>query len=114
MGVPTDHAALLTAVADELMLVREDIEGIETLVGDLVRRAPPEERSNALTQAQALDALIQHVETLSGLLRMLGGGASPSDAVSRLSLSDVAGRLRPDAGEHRPASAADAGDLTLF
>ena len=74
----------------------------------------PEERSNALTQAQALDALIQRVEALSDVLRMLGGGASPSDAVSRLSLSDVAGRLRPAAGEHRPASAADAGDLTLF
>jgi hypothetical protein len=45
---------------------------------------------------------------------MLGGGASPSEAVSRLSLADMAGRLRPAAGEHRPQSTADAGDLMLF
>ena len=114
MSAPPEHADLLAAVADELMLVREGIDGIEALVRDLVRRAPPEERPNALTQAQALDALTQRLEALSGVLRMLGGGASPSEAVSRLSLADMAGRLRPAAGEHRPASTADAGDLMLF
>jgi hypothetical protein len=105
MSAPPEHADLLAAVADELMLVREGIDGIEALVSDLVRRAPPEERPNALTQAQALDALTQRLEALSGVLRMLGGGASPSEAVSRLSLADMAGRLRPAAGEHRHEAA---------
>ncbi|MFN7108958.1 MAG: hypothetical protein ACK4MY_12100, partial [Brevundimonas sp.] len=68
----------------------------------------------ALTQAQALDALTQRLEALSGVLRMLGGGASPSEAVSRLSLADMAGRLRPAAGEAPSAPSADAGDLMLF
>lgn len=99
MSAPPEHADLLAAVADELMLVREGIDGIEALVSDLVRRAPPEERPNALTHAQALDALTQRLEALSGVLRMLGGGASPSEAVSRLSLADMAGRLRPAAGD---------------
>ena len=114
MSAPSDHADLLAAVSDELMRVRQGVDGIEALVGDLVRHAPPDERSHALTQAQALDALTQRVEALSGVLRMLSGGASPSEAVSRLSLADMAGRLRPAAGEHRPASTADAGDLMLF
>ncbi|WP_292021958.1 MULTISPECIES: hypothetical protein [unclassified Brevundimonas] len=114
MSAPPEHADLLAAVADELMLVRQGIDGIEALVSDLVRRALPEERSNALTQAQALDALTQRVEALSSVLRMLSGGASPSEAVSRLSLADMAGRLRPAAGEHRPISNADDGDLMLF
>ena len=48
MSAPPEHADLLAAVADELMLVREGIDGIEALVSDLVRRAPLEERPNAL------------------------------------------------------------------
>ena len=44
MSAPPEHADLLAAVADELMLIREGIDGIEALVSDLVRRAPPEER----------------------------------------------------------------------
>ncbi|WP_312598705.1 hypothetical protein [Brevundimonas sp.] len=114
MSAPSDHADLLAAVADELMLARQGVDGIETLVSDLVRRAPPDERSNALTQAQALDALTQQIEALSGVLRRLSGGASPSDAVSQVSLADMAGRLRPPAGRNRPISGADAGDLMLF
>ena len=114
MHAPPEHAELLVAVADELTRVREGIDHVEALVSRLVRRAPAEDRAEALTEAQALDALTQRLEALSGVLRMLGGGASLSEAVSRLSLADMAGRLRPAAGEAPSAPSADAGDLMLF
>ena len=49
MAPSPGHAELLTAVAGELISVREQIAGIETLVSDLVRRAAPEERAGILT-----------------------------------------------------------------
>ena len=113
MHAPPEHAELLVAVADELTRVREGIDHVEALVSALVRRAPPHERGEALTEAQALDALTQRLEALSGVLRMLGGGATPAEAVSRLALADMAGRLRPAAGV-QAAAAPDPGDLMLF
>ena len=50
---------------------------------------------------------------MSGVLRMLSGGASPAEAVSRLALADMAGRLRPAASE-ATSPPAPTGDLTLF
>ena len=76
MSAPPEHADLLAAVADELMLVRQGIDGIEALVSDLVRRAPPEERSNALTQAQALYVPAQGPVPLA-LLTTSGSGLDP-------------------------------------
>jgi len=113
MSAPPEHAELLAAVADELMGVREGIDDVEVLVSRLIRLVAPEDRPAALTQAQALDALTQRLEALSGVLRMLSGGASPAEAVGRLGLADMAGRLRPAAGEPPPSPAAS-GDLTLF
>ena len=109
-----EHARLLVAVADELMRVRRDVDGVEALLSDLVRHAPAQDRPAALIQAQALDALNQRLEALSGVLRRLGAGAGPAEAVSRLPLADLAGRLRPAADAASPSNAVDAGDLTLF
>ncbi|OGN49278.1 MAG: hypothetical protein A2352_08165 [Caulobacterales bacterium RIFOXYB1_FULL_67_16] len=113
MHAPPEHALLLAAIADELTGVREGIDHVEALVSRLVRRAPPEDRAEALTEAQALDALTQRLEALAGVLRMLGNGATPAESVSRISLADMAGRLRPAAGVQTSA-AQDAGDLMLF
>jgi hypothetical protein len=113
MAPSLGHAELLIAVAGELISVREQIAGIETLVSDLVRRAAPEERAGILTDAQALDALTQRLEALSGLLRMLGDGAHPAEAVGRLPLADMAERLGAATGEATAPSQAP-GDLMLF
>jgi hypothetical protein len=113
MSAPTEHAQLLAAVADELMRVREGMDAVEGLVSVLVRRAPANERAEALAEAQALDALSQRLEALSGVLRMVGAGVTPDEAVSRLTLADMAGRLRPAAGVKASAPPAS-GDLMLF
>lgn len=113
MSAPSEHAELLAAVADELVGVREGMHDVEALVSRLVRLAAAEDRPATLTQAQALDALTQRMEALSGVLRKLSGGASPAEAVSGVALTDMAGRLRPMADE-ATSSAVMPGDLALF
>jgi len=113
MSLPSDHARLLEAVADELAQVRQQLDGVETLVGDLTRHAPSQDRPRILTEAQSLDVLIQRVEALSGVLRSLGAGVTPARAVAGVTLTDLAARLNPVDGEP-PAPAANAGDLLLF
>ena len=113
MSLPSDHARLLEAVADELAQVRQQLDGVETLVGDLTRHAPSQDRPRVLTEAQSLDVLIQRVEALSGVLRSLGGGVAPARAVAGVTLTDLAARLSLAEGEPT-APAANAGDLLLF
>lgn len=113
MSLPSDHTRLLAAVADELAQVRQRLGGVETLVGDLTRHAPPQDRPRVLTEAQDLDVLIQQVEALSGVLRRLGAGATPVRAVEGVTLADLAARLSLAEGEPS-ASSANAGDLLLF
>lgn len=114
MHAPPEHAELLAAVADELMRVREGIDHVEALVSRLVRQAPKEDRAEAFTEAQALDALTQRLEALSNVLRMLGDGATPAESISTISLADMAVRLRPAAGVGQAAAPQDSGDLMLF
>ena len=113
MSLPSDHARLLEAVADELAQVRQQLDGVETLVGDLTRHAPSQDRPRVLTEAQSLDVLIQRVEALSGVLRSLGAGVTPARAVAGVTLTDLAARLSLAEGEPT-AAAANAGDLLLF
>lgn len=113
MTLPSDYARLLEAVADELAQVRQELGGVETLVGDLTRHAPSQDRPRVLTEAQSLDVLIQRVEALSGVLRNLGAGVAPARAVAGVTLTDLAARLNPVDGEPQ-APTANAGDLLLF
>ena len=113
MNLPSDHARLLEAVADELAQVRQELDGVETLVGDLTRHAPSQDRPRILTEAQSLDVLIQKVEALSGVLRSLGAGVAPARADAGVTLTDLAARLNLAEGEST-VPAANAGDLLLF
>ena len=99
MSLPSDHARLLEAVADELAQVRQQLDGVETLVGDLTRHAPSQDRPRVLA--------------LSGVLRSLGAGVTPARAVAGVTLTDLAARLSLAEGEPT-APAANAGDLLLF
>lgn len=115
MPLPADHARLLSAAADELTRMRQAVDGVEALIGDLIRHAPPDGHSQALIQAQALDLLNQRLHGLSALLGDLARGATPTQAVARLTLMDMAARLA-SSSDSRPAPEADldTGELTLF
>jgi len=115
MPLPADHARLLSAAADELMRMRQAVDGVEALIGDLIRHAPPDGRSQALIQAQALDLLNQRLDGLSAVLGDLARGATPDRAVAGLTLMDMAARLTSPSGlQAAPETDSDTGELTLF
>lgn len=109
--MPADASSLLAALAAEIGDVRSGVDRVSGLLSDLVRRLPVEHRAEALTDAQALDVLIQRLDAVSGVLNGLASGQTSADAVSTVLLADMAGRLNG----HQPARASsDAGDLHLF
>lgn len=113
--MPADAPSLLAALAAEIGDVRAGVDRMSTLVSDLVRRLPAEDRAEALTDAQALDVLIQRLDAVAGVLHGLSDGQTSADAVSAVLLTDVAVRLRGEAPApavaHPPAPS---GDLQLF
>lgn len=102
--------ALLAALAAETARVRTGLDEVADLVGDLVRALPADARGAAVSRAQAIDALGQHLDGLSGLLRALSAGEPATRAIAALPLADMAARL----GGSVDAPRADAGDLHLF
>lgn len=111
MPLSPNHS-LLGAVADEMADVRAGIEGLSSLVSDLVPHCPAGLRGEALVRAQAFDALIQRLEGLSGLVAALGAGVPAHTALEALTLTDLAERLAgtSDSQSRAPVS----GDLMLF
>jgi hypothetical protein len=114
---------VLAALAGELDRASELCDRLETLVSRLVRDS--EETPNAaLDDAQAVDALTQHIAGLASFTRTLadqgdgsdGGGYDVDPAIARLTLADLAARLGARSQNlDGPASAApDSGELQLF
>lgn len=102
----------LAALADELTRARAGVEALSALVSAHVRDCPPERRAAAITEAQAVDGLAQHLEALAGFARDLAGGRSVAEAAGAVTLADLARRLAADDPEpHEPPPS---GDLELF
>lgn len=114
---------VLAALAGELDRASELCDRLESLVARLVRDND-ETPEAALSDAQTVDALAQHIAGLASFTRTLadqGDGVDASGydvdpAISQLTLSDLAARLGARAQNlDGPASAApDSGELLLF
>lgn len=109
--MPADAPSLLAALAAEIGDVRMGVDRVSGLLSDLVRRLPAEHRAEALTDAQALDVLIQRLDAVAGVLNGLSSGQTSADAVSAVLLADMAERL---SGQVPARVSEDAGDLHLF
>lgn len=105
-------ARLLGAVSAELTEVRASLDDLAGLMAGLVFQLPPESRQEALTRAQAFDALGQSLDGIAGLLGDLSRGVSPEAAVEKLTLSDLAARLAGREASVPPDAVS--GDLMLF
>ena len=105
--------ALLTAVSDELVDMRVQLEDLADLTSELMAQCPPQMRADALSRTQAFDLLIQRLEGLSGLSAALGVGVPLDTALHTLTLSDLADRLGGRVSAASLAATAS-GDVTLF
>jgi hypothetical protein len=108
----TTNARLMGAIGTEVSEVRAGLDDLAGLMGSLIFQLPPEVRQDALTQAQAFDALSQSLDAIAGLIGDLSRGVAPETALEALTLSDLAARLR--GREAVPSSNAVSGDLMLF
>lgn len=114
MSVPP--AKLLEAFSAELFSTRGGVNALAGLVSDYVRNCPLEARPTALRDAQAVDALAQHLDALSDFARRMSGGEPFETAVAAVPLSDLADRLRAavQSPVHHREDACAAGEVLLF
>ncbi|NEX95044.1 hypothetical protein, partial [Caulobacter sp. 17J65-9] len=95
-------AAALQALAVETVRAGEMCERLGDLVERLVRTCEGEELKIAMQEAQAVDALTQHLAALAGFAGRLAdraeGVVAPAEALRAVPLADLAARLSAACG----------------
>jgi hypothetical protein len=114
---------LLAALAAEMDHAGDLCARLEELVTRLAAAVDGEPRELALSEAQTLDVLTQHLAALAVFMRGLSGQLStarsvdPDEVLAQVPLSELAGRLRAvlnNASQIPPAPDGASGDLDLF
>lgn len=112
-------AEVLEAVSRETSALHHAAMALQTMAGDLIDRARLEPHDPLIEEAQALDALAQKLDALSGFLERVAQSAPPSwrmdiaRAIEPVFLADLAKRLcREHVPEEDPL--APSGDFELF
>jgi len=112
-------AEVLDQVAHETADLQHIAMRLQAMAGELIDRASLPAQHPLIEEAQALDALAQKLDALTGFLERLSVAAPQrwrldiADAVGPVFLADLAKRL---CREHSPedASLAPSGDFELF
>lgn len=114
---------LLAALATEIDHAGDLCARLEELVARLAAAVDGEPRELALSEAQTLDVLTQHLAALSIFMRGLSGqlidprSADPDSLLAQVPLSELAGRLRAvlnNAAQAPSTPDGASGDLDLF
>jgi hypothetical protein len=112
-------AEVLDAVSRETLALHHAAVALQTMAGDLIDRARLDPHDPLLEEAQALDALAQKLDALTGFLERLARAAPPgwrldiAHAIEPVFLADLAKRLcREYPPEEDPL--AQSGDFELF
>uniref|UniRef100_UPI0030F3FB22 hypothetical protein n=1 Tax=Phenylobacterium sp. TaxID=1871053 RepID=UPI0030F3FB22 len=107
-------------LANELEHAGALCDRLEMLVTQLVRFSRGETLEIALHEAQTVDVLTQHLAALATFTRRLsnqaqtGGAYDLSDAISGVTLGDLAMRLAQVTRDTEALTSAESGDLDLF
>lgn len=112
-------AEVLDAVSRETERMHHAAVRLQTMAGDLIDRASLQAHDPLIEEAQALDALAQKLDALTGFLERVAMSAPPgwrmdiADAVAPVFLADLAKRL---CREHTPEEdpLAPTGDFEMF
>jgi hypothetical protein len=112
-------AEVLDAVSRETLAMHHAAVALQTMAGDLIERARLAPHDPLMEEAQALDALAQKLDALTGFLERLARSAPPgwrldiAHAIEPVFLADLAKRLcREYSPEEDPL--AQSGDFELF
>ena len=112
-------AGVMDAMAVEARDLHQSAERLQWMAGTLLEKASIAADDPLILEAQALDALSQKLDALSGFLARLSEGAPPewrldiADALSAVPLADLAKRLCRDQAAEVEAYA-PSGDCELF
>jgi len=110
---------VLASLANELEHAGALCDRLEMLVTQLVRASRGETLEIALSEAQTVDVLTQHLAALATFTRQLSAQAESGTsydltaAVAGVTLGDLANRLARSTNT-LPGQSEDAGDLDLF
>lgn len=118
---PIDRAIaeVLEAVSRETASLHHAAVTLQTMAGDLIERAQLEPHDPLIEEAQALDALAQKLDALTGFLDRLARSAPPSwrldiaHAIEPVFLADLAKRLCRELSPEDDVLA-QSGDFELF
>jgi hypothetical protein len=112
-------AEVLDAVSRETGALHHAAVALQAMAGDLIDRARLDPHDPLMEEAQALDALAQKLDALTGFLERLARSAPPgwrldiAHAIEPVFLADLAKRLcREYSPEEDPL--AQSGDFELF
>ena len=114
---------LLAALAAEMDHAGDLCARLEELVTRLAAAVEGEPRELALSEAQTLDVLTQHLASLAVFMRGISGqlttarSVDPDAVLAQVPLSDLAARLRAvlnNAAQIPPTPDGASGDLDLF
>ena len=112
-------AEVLDAMSRETSALHHTAVALQTMAGDLIDRARLDPHDPLMEEAQALDALAQKLDALTGFLERLARSAPPgwrldiAHAIEPVFLADLAKRLcREYSPEEDPL--AQSGDFELF
>lgn len=115
--LPESARPLMDALAIELEHAGRKAHALTALIAHAVGAGSGADvQAHAVRDAQALDALIQHLEVLAEVSRRLSTGDRVEDVIEAAPLADVAARIGVRLGfrpEEEAPPAAD-GDLDLF
>jgi hypothetical protein len=109
-------STVFSALATELAHASAGVDQLAVLVCDYVRDRLDHDRPAAVQEAQALDAVGQHLQALCELARALARGEPIETAIDAVPLADLANRLRATTHSSAPVAtpAPTAGELVLF
>lgn len=114
-------AEIFAALAVELQRAGELCEKLETVVARLVRGGGGVSPESAMRDAQAVDALAQHLQGLANFAEALSaqeesGGYDAGTALSSITLAALASRLAAEIGQSQssPVAGHEEGELQLF
>lgn len=93
-------AAILAAVSAEMSIAAEACGKLDDALGQILQSTPPEGRNQVMQELHMVDLLAQHITAVTDFTHRLADIASTEDclviedALSAITLGDVANRLR--------------------